>query len=92
MSPHESKCSKELTSSHPEHHKQATNYKSALPYYYTTHMASSSQLFDQGQILWSFHGEVASLSSWHHVWTKFAIPILHAIYNFKIYDIFPTYT
>ena len=26
------------------------------------------------------------------LWTKFATPIIHAIYNFKIYDIFSTYT
>ena len=38
------------------------------------------------------HGEVTSLSSWHHVRTKFTTPILHAIYNFKIYDILATYT
>ena len=28
----------------------------------------------------------------YHVWTKFATPILHAINNFTIYDIFSTYT
>ena len=38
------------------------------------------------------NGKVTPLSVEHHVRTKFATPILHAIDNFKIYDIFSTYT
>ena len=33
-----------------------------------------------------FHGEITPCQVEHHVWTKFATPILYAIDNFKKYD------
>ena len=49
-----------------------------------THILNRYSNKDMGR---SLHCQVE-----HHVWTKFAALILHAIDNFKIYDNFSTYT
>ena len=52
----------------------------------------SSQLNDEDGHLPNPMGKSLHYQVEHHMWTKFATPILHAIDKFKIYDNFFTYT